>query len=85
MLWLGFALAGQGCILAPLAVLTVLATGGNLVLFMIALVAMAMTLVTNLAAMPTRITIPFFFASILLDVAVIVTAFVTATSMVNIF
>lgn len=85
LLWLGFALAGQGCFLAPAAIFVVLATGGNFVLFMTALVAMAITLVTNLAAMPTKITIPFFFASILLDVAVVIAAFATATHMVNIF
>lgn len=85
LLWLGFALAGQGCFLAPAAIFVVLVTGGNFLLFMTALIAMAMTLVTNLAAMPTKITIPFFFASILLNIAVVITALVTATKIVNIF
>ena len=70
--WLGVALAGHGCMLTPLTLAVVLLNGNNLVFFMIAMVAMAMTLVTNLAAMPTKVTIPVFLFSILVDVALIV-------------
>ncbi|RYY21310.1 MAG: hypothetical protein EOO04_18475 [Chitinophagaceae bacterium] len=70
--WLGVALAGHGCMLTPLTLAVILLNGNNLMFFMIAMVAMAMTLVTNLAAMPTKITIPVFLLSILVDVALIV-------------
>lgn len=60
LLWLGIALAGHGCILTPVTIMAVVFAGTNLVLFILALIAMAMTLVTNLAAMPTKITIPVF-------------------------
>ena len=52
--------------------MAVLLAGTNLTLFVIAIVAMGMSLVTNLAAMPTKITIPVFFLSILIDIAIII-------------
>lgn len=75
LMWLAFALGGHGCVLTPLAILMIAAFGGmNLVLFMIALAAMAMALIVNLAAMPTKITIPVLFLSVLVDLVVIGTA-----------
>ena len=72
LLWLGIALAGHGCIITPLTVMAVLLAGTNFYLFIAAIVAMGMSLVTNLAAMPTRITIPVFVLSILIDVAIVI-------------
>lgn len=51
--------------------MAVLLAGTNLTLFIIAIAAMGMSLVTNLAAMPTKTTIPVFVLSILIDLAVI--------------
>ena len=72
LLWVGLALAGHGCIITPLTVMAVLLAGTNLTLFIMALVAMGASLVTNLAAMPTRITIPVFVLSIIIDLAIII-------------
>ena len=47
-------------------------TGNNLYLFVLAIAAMGMTLVTNLAALPTKITIPVFVLSILIDLAIVI-------------
>jgi hypothetical protein len=44
-------------------------------LFMLCIVSMGMALVTNLAAMPTKITIPIFVLSVLIDLAVIISCF----------
>ena len=74
MLWLGIALTGHGCILTPLTVMAVLLAGTNLYLFILAIVAMGMSLVTNLAAMPTKITIPVFILSILIDIAIVISS-----------
>ena len=75
LLWLGVSIAGHGCFLTPLAVTMVAFTGMNLVLFMTAMVAMTMTLIVNLAALPTKITIPVLLLSILIDIVVIISAF----------
>ena len=71
LLWLGISLSAHGCILTPITVMAVLLAGTNMIYFVIALVAMGMSLVTNLAAMPTKITIPVFVLSILIDIAII--------------
>ncbi|MBO9204226.1 MULTISPECIES: hypothetical protein [Niastella] len=69
--WLAIAIAGHGCVLTPLTVMAVVNSGNNLILFMIAILAMAMVLITNLAALPTKITIPFLFSSILIDLGIL--------------
>jgi len=71
-MWIGIALAGHGCVLTPLTVMAVLLAGTNMFLFVLAIVAMGMALVTNLAAMPTKITIPIFILSILIDIAIVI-------------
>lgn len=76
LLWLALALGGFGCVLTPLTILLIVAfTGMNLFLFMATLFAMAISLIVNLAALPTKITIPVFFLSVLIDLLVIVAAF----------
>ena len=76
LLWLGVALAGHGCVITPLSIMAVLLAGTNLFLFVTVLVAMGLSLVTNLAALPTRITIPVFILSILIDLVVIISCLV---------
>jgi hypothetical protein len=71
LLWLGVALMAHGCIITPITVIMVLLAGTNLFLFVLALIAMGATLVTNLAALPTKITIPVFILSTLIDIAII--------------
>jgi hypothetical protein len=71
LLWLGVALSAHGCIITPLTIMAVLLAGTNLFLFILALVAMGASLVTNLAAMPTRVTIPVFILSTIIDIVII--------------
>jgi hypothetical protein len=70
--WLAGALAGHGCILTPITLFAIILSGNLFIFWILAIVAMAMCLITNLAALPTKITIPVFFASILIDIAIIV-------------
>ena len=74
-MWLGIILAIHGCLLTPLTIMTVVFAGNNLTLFMLATTAMAMALVTNLAALPTKVTIPTFILSILIDLGIIAACF----------
>ncbi len=80
LLWVGVILAAHGCILTPITVMITLAAGPNFALFMTGMVAMGIALVTNLAAMPTKVTIPAFALSILMDIAIIVSCVVLAAS-----
>ena len=72
--WLGGILAIHGCVLTPITLFAVVLTGTNFALYIATLVAMGIAVVTNLAAMPTKITIPVFFLSVLIEVAVIIMA-----------
>ena len=71
-LWLGIALAVHGCILTPLTLFIIMYTGNSMFFWGIAIAAMGMSLVTNLAALSTKITIPAFLFSVLLDLGVII-------------
>ena len=69
--WLAVIIALHGCVLSPITVLAISLGSNNIILWCMALGAMAIALVTNLAAMPTRITIPVFFFSVIIDLTVI--------------
>lgn len=74
LLWLGIVLASHACFFAPLTLFVVMYTGNNILFFGFAIAAIGMALITNLAALPTKITIPTFFFSIILDVVIIIAA-----------
>lgn len=76
LLWLGVILAAHGCILTPVTIMITLLAGPNFTLFMTGMVAMGIALVTNLAAMPTKYTIPAFALSVLMDVVIIISCVV---------
>ena len=80
LLWLGVILAAHGCILTPITVMITYFAGPSFPLFMTGMAAMGIALVTNLAAMPTRVTIPAFVLSILMDVAIIISCVVMMAS-----
>lgn len=72
--WTAGILVGHGCVFTILTMLVVLFTGNNFIFWPIAIASMGVCVVTNLAAMPTRITIPVFAVSLLADVVVIIAA-----------
>jgi hypothetical protein len=70
--WLALGLAGHGCVITPLVVLAITMSGNNFIFWIIAMVAMGATLVINLAALPTKITIPIFLFSVMIDIMIVV-------------
>lgn len=74
--WLAFSLFAHGCVLAPLTVLLIVMNGNPFTLWIPCLAAFAITEIVNLSAMPTKITIPVFMASVLVDVLVVACAFI---------
>ena len=70
--WLGAAIASHGCIFTPLTMFAIILSGNNIFFWFLAIIAMMMTLVTNLAALPTKYTIPVFLFSILIDITIVV-------------
>ncbi len=74
--WLAVGLFGHGCVLAPITLLFTAMSGINMIFFSLVILSMAAVLVSNLAAMPTRYTIPILFGSVLLNIGVMVASFV---------
>ena len=70
--WLAVIIAGHGCVLTPITLFAIILSGNNMVFWSMAIAAMGMSLITNLAALPTKITIPVFFLSLMIDLMVIV-------------
>jgi hypothetical protein len=70
--WVAGILAGHGCVMTPITLFAIVLAGNNMFFWVLALAAMGASLVTNLAAMPTKITIPVFFGTLLIDLAIIV-------------
>jgi hypothetical protein len=70
--WLGGILTIHGCVLTPITLFAIILSGTYFPFYIAALVAMGIAVVTNLAAMPTKITIPLFFFSVIIDLAIII-------------
>lgn len=68
--WVGISVMSMSSGIFPLTMYIIMINGGSFGLIMGALVSLAMVVVTNLAALPTKYTIPFYFLAILIDVVV---------------
>lgn len=75
LLWTAIMLTLHGCILTPATVLIVAVTGVNMLLIGISVFAMTFVLISNLAALPTKYTLPIFIGSVLADILIIIAAF----------
>lgn len=69
--WTSVAIVGHGCIFTIMTVIAIMLAGNSFILWPFAIGSMAICLVVNLAAMPTRITIPVLFLSLLIDLVII--------------
>ena len=70
--WLAAALTIHGCVLTILTMFAVVLAGNHFIFWPFIIGGMGITLIVNLAAMPTKITIPVFFFSVLVDLVIIV-------------
>src|SRR5262245_58957426 len=73
--WIAFILAAQICALVPLTLLAISANGDHFVLWIPVIISSFVTGMVNLAGLPTKITIPIFLISALIDVGVIMLSF----------
>lgn len=69
--WTAVSIAGHGCVFTIITVAMILFTGNNFIFWPFAIGAMTICLVANLAALPTKITIPILFFSVLIDLVII--------------
>jgi hypothetical protein len=68
--WQGFGLILHGCFLTPLDFLSVVYSVAIFFLLVSVMFSMAAVLIVNLAALPTKITLPVLALSILTDIAI---------------
>ncbi|HVT86531.1 MAG TPA: hypothetical protein VHD35_15105 [Chitinophagaceae bacterium] len=64
ILWTAVAILGQGCIVTIFTMVAIIFSGNHFIYWPFAIGAMAMSVVSYLAAMPTKIAIPVVFISI---------------------
>ena len=69
--WLAVALGLHGCVLTIFTMFAVILAGNHFIFWPFVIGAMGITLIANLAAMPTKITIPVFFFSVIVDLVII--------------
>ena len=72
LLWLGFTFMFHSCVLTPLTVMAALTSGSDFWVVIGAVLSISIVVITSLAALPTRITIPVFFLSVVIDLVLIV-------------
>ncbi len=75
IVWVGASVTAMGAVFFPLTMAVVLLNGAQFSLIIAAMAAFVLVVATNLAAMPTKYTIPLFFLGILIDVAIVVASF----------
>jgi hypothetical protein len=70
--WLAAAITLHGCVLTIFTMFAVVLAGNHFIFWPFIIGGMGITLVVNLAALPTKITIPVFFVSVLVDLVIII-------------
>ena len=74
--WLAITITAHGCIVTPITLIAIIMSGNHLLYWFLAMAAMGSSLVTNLAALPTKITIPVFLLSLSIDLFIIINCLV---------
>jgi hypothetical protein len=74
--WVGISVMSMTAFIFPLTMFIVLSNGASFGLIMAAMISLALVVITNLSALPTKYTIPFFFLAILMDVVISVLSLV---------
>jgi hypothetical protein len=73
--WVGITVTAMSAVFFPLAMAFILINGASFGLIIAAMAALALVVVTNLSALPTKYTIPFFILGVLTDLVIIVISF----------
>jgi hypothetical protein len=73
--WLGISITMMTAIFFPVTMLSVLLHSGSFKLIIGAMVSLILVVIPNLAALPTRYTIPAFFTGISIDIFLIALSF----------
>lgn len=72
IMWVGLILTLHACILTPVTLFTITHTGNILGLWIVAALGMVACMITNLAALPTKYTIPTAITSLIVHIGILV-------------
>jgi hypothetical protein len=73
--WVGVSIIAMTAIFFPLTMSAILMNGASFGLIVAAMVPLVVVFVTNLAALPTKYTIPFLFVGVLAELTIIAMSF----------
>ncbi|HET6999665.1 MAG TPA: hypothetical protein VFI33_00060 [Puia sp.] len=73
--WVGISITAMAAVFFPLTMSAILFNGAAFKLIIGAMVALALVVITNLAALPVKYTIPAFFLGIGIDIVLIIASF----------
>jgi len=73
--WVGISLMLMTAVFFPVTMAAILIHGGSFKLIIGAMISLILVLVPNLAALPTRYTLPAFFTAILINMILITSSF----------
>jgi hypothetical protein len=73
--WVGITVMSMTAVFFPLSLSAILFNGASFGLIIATIVSLVLVVVTNLAALPTKYTIPFFVLGVLIDVVAVVLSF----------
>jgi hypothetical protein len=73
--WVGFSIVAMTAVFFPITMAAILFNGAMFGLIIAAMVPLVLVFVTNLAALPTKYTIPFFFIGAMAELIILVVSF----------
>jgi hypothetical protein len=73
--WVGASITAMAAVFFPLTMSAILLNGANFGLIITAMISLSLVVITNLASLSTRYTIPFFLLGILIDAGAIIASF----------
>ena len=74
--WVGISITVMSAIFFPITMTAILFNGAMLSLIMGAMISLSAVVITNLAALPTKYTLPALLLGIVMDIALIVISFI---------
>ena len=83
--WLAASFIIHGCIFVPMTIICIAGSGNSFGFVALALGAMILAVTVNLADLPTKITLPVFFFSLVLDILIIITRLFHGLNMHRLF
>jgi hypothetical protein len=83
--WLAASFLVHGCIFVPMTITVIAMSGNNFVFVALALFSMIIAVVVNLATLPTKISLPVFFSTLLLDILLIALCLLHGVDVNNMF